>query len=124
MLTRFLAIIASLAGTCAAANDVARVPVDDVRVLLVAAIDSPSGTAKGVLTSEAGRLITARFKASGPIQVDVTTERRYAQPSCSRLKVTFSQDGVQLREDSVPKRRTIEFGLNFCRTGLPPQSLS
>jgi hypothetical protein len=101
-----------------------RVPVDDVRVLLITAIDSPTGQAQGVLTGQMASLITDRFRASGPILIDVTTERRYRQPGCSRLKLTFSQDGVNLPGASGPERRTVDIGLNYCRDGTPPKSLS
>ena len=69
-------------------------------------------------------LITDRFKAAGPILIDVTTERRYRQPGCSRLKLTFSQDGVNLPGASGPERKTVDIGLNYCRDGTPPKSLS
>ena len=46
-----------------------RVPVDDVRVLLITAIDSPTGQAQGVLTGQMASLITDRFRASGPILI-------------------------------------------------------
>ena len=101
-----------------------RVPVDDVRVLLITAIDSPTGQAQGVLTGQMASLITDRFRASGPILIDVTTERRYRQPGCSRLKLTFSQDGVNLPGASGAERRTVDIGLNYCRDGTPPKSLS
>ena len=101
-----------------------RVPVDDVRVLLITAIDSPTGQAQGVLTGQMASLITDRFRASGPILIDVTTERRYRQPGCSRLKLTFSQDGVNLPGAIGPERRTVDIGLNYCRDGTPPKSLS
>ena len=101
-----------------------RVPVDDVRVLLIYAIDSPTGQAQGVLTGQMASLITDRFKAAGPILIDVTTERRYRQPGCSRLKLTFSQDGVNLPGASGPERKTVDIGLNYCRDGTPPKSLS
>ena len=97
-----------------------RVPVDDVRVLLISAIDSPTGQAQGVLTGQ----MADRFKAAGPILIDVTTERRYRQPGCSRLKLTFSQDGVNLPGASGPERKTVDIGLNYCRDGTPPKSLS
>lgn len=100
------------------------VPVDDVRVLLISAIDSPTGQAQGVLTGQMASLITDRFKAAGPILIDVTTERRYRQPGCSRLKLTFSQDGVNLPGASGPERKTVDIGLNYCRDGTPPKSLS
>ena len=101
-----------------------RVPVNDVRVLLISAIDSPTGQAQGVLTGQMASLITDRFKAAGPILIDVTTERRYRQPGCSRLKLTFSQDGVNLPGASGPERKTVDIGLNYCRDGTPPKSLS
>jgi len=59
----------------------------------------------------------------------VSTEKRYAQPGCSRLNVRFWQDGVQLPNYGAggvqaPRRQTIDFGINYCRDGQPPQSLS
>ena len=93
-----------------------RVPVDDVRVLLISAIDSPTGQAQGVLTGQMASLITDRFKAAGPILIDVTTERRYAQAGCSRLKVRFWQDGVQLPGVPAPRRQTIDFGITWTPT--------
>ena len=125
LLTLLLALLAVLAPASAGEEDrVARVPVEDVRVLLVSAIDSPTGQAQGVLIGEAARLITERFRATGPILIDITTERRYRQPGCSRLKLALSQEGVQLPGASGPERRTVDIGLNYCRDGTPPKSLS
>jgi hypothetical protein len=70
------------------------------------------------------KLLTDRFRAAGPILIDVTTERRYSQPGCSRLKLTFSQDGVNLPGAAGPERKTVDIGLNYCRDGQPPKSLS
>ena len=81
-------------GSGAMAQD--RTPVQDAKLLLIAAIDAPSGQAQGVLVGEIADAITQRFKGTTPIYIDVTTERRYAQAGCSRLKVRFWQDGVQL----------------------------
>ncbi|MDP1692091.1 MAG: hypothetical protein Q8L49_09130 [Burkholderiaceae bacterium] len=121
----FFAIVAIVSHVVASAqNNAPRVPVEDVRVLLVSAIDSPNGQAQGVLIGQMASLITDRFRASGPILVDVTTERRYRQPGCSRLKLTFAQDGVNLPGASGPERRTVDIGLNYCRDGTPPKSLS
>ncbi len=104
--------------------DAGRLPVADVRVLMVAAIDSPSGTAQGLLTGKDAESITRHFKASGPILIDVTTLKRYAQAGCSRLNVSFSQEGVQLAGQQGAKRHSVDFGINFCRDGQPPRSLS
>ncbi len=101
-----------------------RIPVKDAKVLLITAIDAPSGQAQGVLVGEIADAITQRFKGTTPIYIDVTTERRYAQPGCSRLNVRFWQDGVQLPGVPAPRRQTIDFGINYCRDGQPPSSLS
>jgi hypothetical protein len=96
----------------------------DLRELLVAAIDDPRGEARGILVSDEARSITRVFTASSPIRVDVTTERRYRQSGCSRLKLTITQDGVHLQGEAMPRRKTVDVGLNYCRDGTPPRSLS
>ncbi|MDL2339472.1 MAG: hypothetical protein QFE16_16685 [Pseudomonadota bacterium] len=101
-----------------------RIPVQDARPLLIAAIDAPGGAAHGMLVGEIASAITQRFKSTSPIYIDVTTERRYAQAGCRRLKVRFWQDGVQLPGAPAPRRQTIDFGINYCRDGQPPKSLS
>ena len=101
-----------------------RTPVQDARPLLIAAIDAPTGQAHGMLVGEIADAVTQRFKGTSPIYIDVTTERRYAQPGCRRLNVRFWQDGVQLPGVPAPRRQTIDFGINYCRDGLPPKSLS
>ena len=101
-----------------------RTPVQDARPLLVAAIDAPNGDAHGILVGEIADAVTQRFKGTSPIYIDVTTERRYAQQGCRRLNVRFWQDGVQLPGVPAPRRQTIDFGINYCRDGQPPKSLS
>jgi hypothetical protein len=107
---------------CAHAQQRAR--VENARALLVAAIEAPDGQAHGILAGELADAITQRFKATTPIYIDVTTERRYAQAGCSRLKVRFWQDGVQVPGTAAPRRQTVDFGINYCRDGQPPKSLS
>lgn len=118
-----LALVAASMATAQPA-DSGRVPVTDVRVLMIAAIDSPTGTAQGVLTSKDAESITRHFKATGPILIDVSTVKRYAQSGCARLKLSFTQDGVQLPGQATPRRNTVDFGINYCRDGQPPKSLT
>ncbi|QDL38737.1 hypothetical protein [Rhodoferax sediminis] len=100
-----------------------RTPVPDARPVMLAAIQATNGEAHGVLTGDVANAISQRFGASSPIFIDVTTERRYQQPGCSRLKVLFSQDGVLLPGAPAPRKQTMEFGINYCLDGLPPKSL-
>jgi hypothetical protein len=101
-----------------------RQPVADARALLLAAIDAADGRAHGVLVGPSAEAITRRFAARSPIYVDVTTERRYAQDGCRRLKVSFWQEGVQLPGAPTPRHQVVDVGINYCRDGLPPRSLS
>ena len=105
------------------ADDVLRTPVPDARPLMLGALQATDGQAHGVLTGEMADAITKRFGATSPIYIDVTIEKRYAQPGCSRLKVTFWQDRVLLPGARTPRRQTMDFGINYCLDGRPPQSL-
>jgi hypothetical protein len=120
-LAAFIMIACSFHAQPSAAD---RTPVSDPRPLLIAAIDSPSGQAHGVLRGETAQVIHRKFQANTPLFIDVTTEKRYAQAGCSRLKVRFWQDDVQLPGAAAPRKETIEFGINYCRDGRPPRSLS
>ena len=96
-------------------------------LLLISAIDSPTGQAQGVLTGQIANRDHGALQGSGPILIDVTTERRYRQPGCSRLKLSFSQDGVNLpgasgtepqdrrhRHELLPRRHTPEVAFVRC----------
>jgi hypothetical protein len=120
-MTNVLGLALVLSSCMATAQE--RIAVPDARPLLLAAIDAPDGRAHGLLSGPMADAITARFKATSPVYIDVSTERRYAQRGCRRMKVSFWQDGVQLPGEPSPRRRTIDFGINYCRDGLPPRSL-
>lgn len=101
-----------------------RTAVSDARPVMLAAIQASNGESYGVLTGDVANAISQRFSATTPIFIDVTTERRYQQQGCSRLKVMFWQDGVLLPGAKTPRKQTMEFGINYCLDGLPPKTLS
>ena len=122
-----LRITVALAALWVQAGSIAepvRTPVPDARPVLLGALQSSDGTAHGVLVGELAEAITRHFEASSPIWIDVSTEKRYQQAGCSRLKVLFWQEGVQLPGVQAPRRQTIEFGIDYCLDGLPPRSRS
>jgi hypothetical protein len=114
-------LLAFVSPVCA--DDGERTPVPDARPVMLAALQSADGQAHGVLTGEMADAISERFGATSPIYINVSTEKRYRQAGCSRLKVTFWQDGVLLPGASSPRRQTMDFGINYCLDGRPPQSL-
>ena len=105
------------------ADDMLRTRVPDARPVMLAALQATDGQAHGILTGDMADAITKRFGATSPIYIDVATEKRYAQAGCSRLKVTFWQDGVRLPGATAPRRQTMDFGIDYCLDGRPPQSL-
>lgn len=107
----------------AAPGVIARTEVESAKPLLIRALGAANGEAHGILVGEMAEAITERFAATSPIFIDVTTRKRYRQPGCARLNVTFWQEGVRLPETTAPRRQTVEFGINYCLDGLPPKSL-
>tara|TARA_R110001599_G_scaffold94985_1_gene246747 strand:+ start:835 stop:1233 length:399 start_codon:yes stop_codon:yes gene_type:complete len=124
--TRTLGLVMALAmlhGPWALATDASRQPVTDAAPLMRQALAAIDGKASGVLTGESATAIGRRFQTQSPIHIDVRTERRYAQSGCARLKVLFWQDGVLLPGADKARRRSIEFGIDYCASGEPPVSL-
>jgi hypothetical protein len=119
-----VAFVLTTCATCAFAQPFERTPVADARPLMIAAIDSPAGVASGILIGDAAEAITRQFKGTSPIFIDVSTEYRYAQADCSRLKVMFWQQGILLPGTTSPRTQSIEMDINYCRDGLPPKSLA
>jgi hypothetical protein len=117
-------LMLSTIGASFADEQVSRTPVEDFRELLVAAIASPTGTAHGVLVGPMAEAITEGGGASGPVLLDVSTLRRYRQPGCARLNVRISQEGVRAPAARSPGKQTVDVGINYCRDGSAPKSLS
>lgn len=96
--------------------------VEDLRPLLVAAIDAADGAARGVLAGPVSEVLRRQGVSAEPLAVEVTTLRTYRQAGCKRLNVRFAQRAVKIG-DAPPRDRVISFQLNYCRDGQPPRSL-
>lgn len=117
-----LATMALCVASTVTAEAIRRVAVSDVKPLLLAALQSTDGEAHGELVGEIADALSRRFDGQGPITIDVTTLRHFAQPGCSRLNVRFRQEAVKLPGDTAPHRQTVDIGINYCLDGLPPRS--
>jgi hypothetical protein len=117
------ALIMLALATTIHAEDALLPSAQTVQALMLEAIRSEAGEAHGVLTGGVADAITQKFGATSPITVDVSTEKRYRQPGCSRLKVLFRQEGVRLPDALTPRTQTVEIGINYCLDGQPPKSL-
>lgn len=96
-----------------------RQPVNDLRPLLLAALDH--GEAHGVLSGEVARWMAQAFKTTAPIEVDVRTVKMLRQPGCQRLAITTTQDGVwdfnRTERAAAPERKAFTWMVNYCRDG-------
>ncbi len=96
--------------------------VEDLRPLLIEAIDAADGAARGVLRGPPAEVLRRRGVSSEPLEVEVTTLKVYRQPGCRRLNVRFAQRAVRTGNEP-PRDRAMAFQLNYCRDGQPPRSL-
>jgi hypothetical protein len=96
--------------------------VEDLRPLLIEAIDAADGAARGVLGGPPAEALRGRGVSSEPLEVEVTTLKVYRQPGCRRLNVRFAQRAVRTGNEP-PQDRAMAFQLNYCRNGEPPRSL-
>lgn len=119
-----LVLLLAAATASGQSASVLRTEVSDPRPLLIAALNSATGESYGVLVGDTADAITKHFKSTSPIYVDVTTLKRYQQQGCSRLNVKFWQEDVMLPGAAAPRTQRIDFGINYCRDGQPPRSLS
>jgi hypothetical protein len=119
-----IAAITLLLLATAHVDAVDRQAVTTVKPLLVTAIDQ--GQAHGVLVGPAARYFGRAFKSTAPIEIDVRTIQTLGEPSCKRLAVTTSQNGVldfnREQRDSQPGRKAFTYQFNYCRDGRMPQS--
>lgn len=92
----------------------------NLRSLLIQALQHPQGEAHGVLSGPEAQAIQRQFAATGPLRIDVKTLKRFTQPGCARLEVSFAQDQVKLPDAPTPRNLGVSFSLNYCLDGRPP----
>lgn len=122
-LTLSVLFAASHAAICVAA-EAPRGVATDLRALFREAIDSPDGRVRATLRSSEAEVLTRQAGMTKPVVVDIDTETIYAQEGCRRLRVTFVLEGVRLEPGASPQNRAMQYGINYCRDGRPPQSLA
>ncbi len=106
------------------AQPTATVTPQNLRSLLIQALSNPKGEAHAVLSGPEAQALQKRFGASSALRIDVRTLKRFAQPGCARLEVTFTQDEVHLPDAPGPKTQSVAFSLNYCLDGRAPQATS
>ena len=107
------ALLAALLAAPVLAQNPQRIPVSEIKPLLVLAAER--GSAYGVLTGPGAEYMRRRFDATKPIEIDVATLHALPQPGCARLEVTTRQrDVLELGKRSDQELR---WQISFCRDG-------
>ena len=110
-------LLATLMLVAAHGHATERVPVTDLKPLLLRAIDR--GSAKGVLAGEAASFMQQKFASRAPIEIDVVSLHPLPQAGCHRLEVTTRQRDVV--EEGRREDKTLSYRLSFCRNGRFPE---
>lgn len=107
------ALLAALLAAPVLAQTPPRIPVSEIKPLLVLAVER--GSARGVLTGPGADYMRRRFDATAPIEIDVQTLHPLPQPGCARLEVTTGQRDVL----ELGKRgdQELRWQISFCRDG-------
>ncbi len=71
----------------ASTSALAATEVMNVKPLMLAAIDSPDGTAKGILVGPIAEKMHQVTRSREPVQVEVTTLKSFQKEGCKRLNV-------------------------------------
>ncbi len=92
---------------------------NNVRLVMLEAIDAPDGTAKGFIVGPIAEKFDTTTGARSPVMVEVTTLKSYQQVGCKRLNVRLKQANVP-GKDGTSAEFGIDYGVNLCRDGSPP----
>lgn len=92
---------------------------DNVKSLMLEAIDAADGTARGIIVGPIARRFHAATGSTAPVVVEVTSLHRFEQDGCRRLNVRLKQANVPTQEGK-PSEFGIDYRLNLCRDGSPP----
>lgn len=91
-----------------------------IKPLLLQALDTPDGSASGILTGEVASFFRRTTQSVYPLVATVTTVGEFSQPGCKRLNLHLMQQGVRT-VSGVNKAFDVAYGINFCRDGDVPQ---
>jgi len=95
-----------------------------LRPLLMEAIDAPDGKASSIVYGEEATRLQTTLKTLAPVHAEVTTVARFKQPGCRRLQVKFTIPGELFKTtDGRMMPFSTGFRLNVCRDGSPPQDM-
>ena len=93
--SRYLLAVATL---CLLTTSASASQSTSVKALLMQALNTPSGAAKGIVEGKEADAIHAATGAIDPVRAEVSTIKKFKQEGCSRLAVRLIQPNTPSKE--------------------------
>lgn len=109
-------LVCAIAGAADSAADVVRVPVSEVKPLLIAAVEH--GEAHGQMIGPGAEAVQRHFDTGTPIEIDVRRLHALPQTGCARLEVTTRQQAVM--QQGKRSDQVLTYQVSYCGSGKFP----
>lgn len=109
-----LACLSILASTAQASESYS------VKALMMKALNSTDGAAKGIVEGKVADKIHETTGAYDPVRAEVTTLKRYKEEGCSRLAVKLIQPNTPTQQGTKTDF-ALNYELDLCKSGMPPR---
>ncbi|MDP2762800.1 MAG: hypothetical protein Q8O64_20765 [Sideroxyarcus sp.] len=110
-----LAFLSVLASTTQASESYS------VKALMMKALNSTDGTAKGIVEGKVADKIHETTGSYDPLRAEVKTLKRYKEEGCSRLAVKLTQPNTPTKQGTKTDF-SLNYELDLCKHGMPPQN--
>ncbi len=91
-----------------------------VKALMMKALNSPAGMARGIVEGKEADKIHETTGSYDPLRGEVTTLKRYKEEGCSRLAVKLIQPNTPTQQGTKTDF-ALNYELNLCKNGMPPR---
>lgn len=97
---------------------------NELKMLALEALKSPSGSAKGEITGHYAKVIQAKIqRADARVFAEITTVKVFKQQECKRLNVRIYTPGTLLpTTDGSSRMLDMSAQMNMCPNGRPPET--
>lgn len=112
-----LACLSALASTAHASESYS------VKALMMRALNSPAGVARGIVEGKEADKIHETTGSYDPLRGEVSTIKRYKEEGCSRLVVKLIQPNTPTQQGTKTDF-ALNYELNLCKNGMPPRDTS
>ena len=94
-----------------------------VKALVMKALNSPNGRARGIVEGKVADKIHATTGSYDPLRAEVKTLKHHKEEGCSRLAVKLIQPNTPTKQGTKTDF-SLNYELDMCKHGMPPNGVS